>query len=775
MGVFQDRLKQKRDMAGGRVRQSIIRTLDPFLKPAVGERLLDIGLKTISLPSTLVGGAAREAERTLEHLPTGRLSNVGAGFAALGRGAAQELAKIGNPDSPMVGVFDVLNQKAKTPIEGGLAIALDVLVGAGVEVGLLRNLGKLGLFGKRFPTQVIAETKSIKIDDVKNLYTPRFGAPQPLPPLGDFHGAPETFFDGIKRGLSSVDANVRVMGKSGNELIERLNRLSFEAERSFGEDAYRLREYKKVLSPAEQLNFVDVLEGTATPQNELVQKLVAMERQELNTLADQAVRAGVEVMTDAGRQPFVPRKNYFPRIYGEEFIKSISTVDGKGKLAQQLVNDGTAQTIAEADDLIDTLRRGRVETRFGHLQLPRKSDLPGYEKTIDALEKYYKGARFKLAEISEFGNRDQIAKQLLKNIELEGGDRYYAKEVWRRAVGLENFSNRQTTKNIARALANFETITGIANPLTAVLNSTQILSIPLRANIRSLITGLKVAAGPGAREYAVRAGALMNAFRQEMLSSGMDLSNLTVKALRASGFTASEEFNRIVATQAGKAFARENFAKLSKTISGGGKIDGSQYYKALDRLNLDLPQAIRRGYLTEDDLLRAGKTISDETQLRGRVIDVPLWASSPEGKLVFQFKTFIFGHSRLLRKAVKDNPANLIYILASPGVGGEFAQDIRTLLKGQNLFGKARPMGVERLVDNVAALGGFGLFYDLWQSSVYGQTLGFIAGPIAQDVGNLVNDLSTMLRGNPIPMLKRGLGKIPLVGRTLSGIAFPPR
>jgi hypothetical protein len=775
MGRLAPQQPRAKQATGGGLRGSIIRTLDPFLNKAAGARLLDSLLKVVSLPSTLLGGATQEAEKTLAERPPGRISNVGAGFAALGRGAASELAKVGRPDQPQVGVFDVLSQKSKTNIDKGLALAFDVLVGAGVELGFLRGLGKLGLFGKRVPKPRI-KPKAAKIDPVKNIYTSPVGDRLPLPKLGSVKDQPVTFYNSIKRGLSSTDANLRGMGKSGDELATRLNRLSFEAERSFGEDALRLRSYKKVLTPAEQVNLFDVLDGQAKPVNNLVAKLSAFERQQLDDLAAEAQRLGIEVRTDAGRVPFKPRKDFAPHIYSKELTSKIQTSPNfRNQLAQRFVDEGRATTFAEAEELVNGFKKFKIEHRFGNLQAERKFDLPGYEQSIEALEQYYKGARFKLAETRLFGARDRIAKQLLSNIEKEGGDRIYAREVWRRFVGLETFQNQETTKKVARAIANFETMTGIANPSTAVLNSTQILSVPLRANIKSLAKGFITAMRRGSSDDAVRSGALINDFRKELLGGGMDLSNLSDKLLRAGGFSATEQFNRIVSNEAGQHFAREMFAIVKRASTKADDLTKLKPYKALKRLNFNVESALKRGYLTKDDMLRAGKTIADETQLRARVLDIPLWASSPEGKVAFQFKTFIFNHGRLLKKAIKDNPANLIYILGSAEIGGEFAQDIRALLKGQDPFGEGRPKGLNRLVDNLAALGAAGIFFDLWQSTVFGSTLGFFAGPGAQDVAAFIEDLTKAMRGDPTPLVKRTTGKIPIVGRTLRGLAFPPR
>ena len=112
-------------------------------------------------------------------------------------------------------------------------------------------------------------------------------------------------------------------------------------------------------------------------------------------------------------------------------------------------------------------------------------------------------------------------------------------------------------------------------------------------------------------------------------------------------FKLSEHVNREFATQAGEIYF-ESLSKVYRTAPKGSRkwVRARNGLKELHMRLDDVPK------WTEDELadwaLTAGKRVSDMTQFKHGLLEMPLWAASDEGRVVAQFKSYTVNQSRLI-------------------------------------------------------------------------------------------------------------------------------
>lgn len=175
----------------------------------------------------------------------------------------------------------------------------------------------------------------------------------------------------------------------------------------------------------------------------------------------------------------------------------------------------------------------------------------------------------------------------------------------------------------------------------------------------------------------------------------------------------------------------------------------------LKELGVNVEEAALRGFLSQDDLIQAAQSFVDATQFGGRTIDLPQFASSPMGKVLFQFKTFAYQQIRFLSKQIKTDMVsretrsvtrafrNLFVLGAIFPMTGEVIADIRSLVTGS----KRPTKFFDRYMDNLASAGAYGLLWDFWKSAEAGREAEFVAGPT-------LSEAMRFLEQTAVPALK---------------------
>jgi hypothetical protein len=634
-------------------------------------------------------------------------------------------------------------------------------------------------------------------------------------------------------------------GQAGRQIKKLIDTAFDRGELAAGKRVVRLLDAGvHKLDRAERWDLLDALEGRTEDATERTWAVHDVVRAVLDEMATRAVDLGVKVrytrtvwpgedpaglnqlqrarlaaghpVRVQGKRAFRPRRDYFPHVIPNpaQLEKPIAgknqlradvvenlvrqgvrpdrasaerMVDGyaewvkdggrNGELERFLVESGQAADSAEA---LWKLQRYRQRTlkRAGSLEFAREIDLPFYDPDpARVLPGWVSKQSLRLAQVEVLGQDNQRINRLVKRVEDTGGDA----ELARRAVDqiLEMVNEPATPgARLARAL---RTLNGFKLGLSAVANVTQgALNSLLASDLTSTIAGVRGAATKEGRRMAAEAGAALEAVIQEsMRHAGQDGVALAT-FLRATGFSGTERLNRIVAANAGAKYA-ERLRNRLQSKPGDGRARAM-----LEELGLD-PDHVQ-GPMGPDEVLVAAKRFSDLTQFRSRPQDIPLWASTPAGQMFFQFKSYLYGQTRLVyRELVGEMRAGrfgrglrALLILATVfPLTGKAVKAVREFITGR-MFRKEKKRkapadpkleALKEYLDSAAQVGAAGVLGDLMQSGRWSRGVEFFAGPT---LGTLGETVDAAAKGDKRALLRQALTPLP-VGRELILDELAPR
>lgn len=341
-------------------------------------------------------------------------------------------------------------------------------------------------------------------------------------------------------------------------------------------------------------------------------------------------------------------------------------------------------------------------------------------------------------------------------------------------------------EKISSGITNFETTTkmGLMSPFT---NLTQQLSTMIRTDTpTALKTYSKIASNPEqAISNAVKAHEIDPTTGMKILQRMQEKGGSTgSKWLELIRFNLAEKSNRIFSVNAGMEYATK-LAEQAKT--------GSQAaIRELQRLGLSATPS-------EQDIIKAGRKISQETQFATGKGELPQGWETNLGKVLTQFKGFAYKQTGFIKEQAKrigeevrnGNFKPLLTALTTVGVAapivGEINNDLRSLISNK----KREDKGVDRYLNNVLAATSFGLLDNA--SGLLGQygeagVVGSAAGPFASDALKISTGIADANKGiqdydtgksflknvDPNNTTQRTvLGMIPGVGKTISNTVVP--
>lgn len=558
------------------------------------------------------------------------------------------------------------------------------------------------------------------------------------------------------KNLISVSGDLSRQGKSGKEIVSRLAKAEGSSEVG---QAMFLKKIPSVtkLSGKDFPKFVDTLEtldkgktpATAVPVH--IQKAIDEWTKAIPEVRQRAEAAGVET---GNLGP-----HYFPRNYTE----LLSTDKGLARAAKHLVDSGQAKTTGEAvRDL--KFMKNQYSTPFGHFERSRTVDLPGYDKSKNALVNYVGGAYNKIGHAEQFGPKGEVADTLIGNIADEGRDADRALKNYQIATGQYKYHNPGVGKALER-VRGFNRVTKLG--LSSILNATQSTNTAAVTGIFRTAKAALKQLSPEERAYVdstgVRVESVINNLRQQAGAAAKTKGALG-KVLNAPGFGAVEKFNRGVAAVAGRDYAQSLAAK------------GTPRALKILRDELGVEGDIK-GKLTPEQEVQASRKIVERTQFKTGAKDLPGWADSPMGKTVAQFRTFAykqtgFTYNELIKKAIHGNPAPLLRFLAVGIPVGYAAGGLRNKLGGKQFDGTdtkgqstARQLG-GKAVQGVQNVGGLGLaqaLVFLGQNRKSKNLPSYIAGDVGGPTAGLATSLVTQT-SNKKSAERLGLGQVPVAG-----------
>lgn len=601
--------------------------------------------------------------------------------------------------------------------------------------------------------------------------------------------------------FTSAETVLSRQGNSGAELAARMRQAEENSLFKFGqtlEDFGFKKKFNK-LSKNELANITDVLEGKAVSLNDKVDDVVNWFRSIEQGVVKEAQGMGVKSKNLSGElSDFIGRKNYFPhqiidtnasgnvvketlqaavkrgeyKNIGEaktDWIGFKAFIEGKGRdkrFLKELVKKGKAENVEQARELVSNFMNKNKTRRFGSLEFSRELDLPFWDPNPKrVIPKFIKGANNRLEEIRLLGQNNEIAKKLISDIGESGLDQSTARDIFKAWSGTEDVKDAFgfIGPKASQALRNFQVVSKLG--LAPVANASQSTLTAIKTGVGNTAKAIGQSFTKGGQEFANRTGAVLDSSLEQLMRESAGSGGVGSKFLKAIGFTATEKFNRVVAANAGKNYVKQMANKLLKNPSD------RLARRALSELRINPETVIKNGGLLFDDLLKAGSGIVRKTQFKSGVLDLPLFFNSPEGKILTQFKTFAFNHTKFIKEAILEETARgnfepMIRAIALMPVVGEGVGDVRAVLTGR----KRDKKGLERIAENMANVGGLGILTDIWNSARYKNLAGFFTGPTFSTLSEFGQGAVQAAEGNADPLVKSTLRQVPVAGPLLKNL-----
>lgn len=562
--------------------------------------------------------------------------------------------------------------------------------------------------------------------------------------------APKGWFTKIKDfviGDKSVEGSLGVIkndSPAGSSIVDTIRNADEQRAVFQGDAQNRFRVAIKNLTDAEKKNFGDYVDGVFPITNNTLQKAVSIWKSITPEVRNAATEVGMEVGNI---------ENYWPRIGLEK--------GGK---------------VMDENFFID---RG-ANISYGNLVKSRAGAEFPYDKSVQAGFEYLDHAYKNITNEALFGPGDQNLYTLADKTTNPSQVKSYLDQI------LGKNQTHGVGDQIAKGLMGVQTITKLG-PLSSVTNLTQNLSTVMRTDPGTVVKTISnVIKDPEtALSRAVKSGevdkGMVNIF-EDYTGGG----NIVSKWIHLIGMSGSEKVNRIIAVNSGYDFV----AKLAEKA----KVGDTAAIRELGRFRLTPEDAVRG--LTEDQLIKAGSQVSQETQFATGPGELPAGWKTPLGKVATQFKSFAYKQTGFLKNALgrakseagHGNFAPAAIFLGTLGITapilGEVVADIRSLFRNQKRTSKL--FSVQRYLENVAAASSFGLLDNLpGITGQYGESgvAGAIGGPTAGESVKGATALADFSKGltdydssksfldnvDPSQATRRNLIKnIPVLGPTLS-------
>lgn len=587
-------------------------------------------------------------------------------------------------------------------------------------------------------------------------------------------GAPTKDLGKIKRFFTSTTGALARQGESGRALAAGVDAARNASE--LGQAAFT----KKIptvlgLKKKEFTQFVDHLSSNGTtPVSGNVARAVAEWKSVIPTVRNAATKAGIDV-GNLG-------ENYFPKNY-TGVLKDKKVFE---QAVQHVLKTGQAKTEQEARDLLTTVRDSQTKMPFdffdsshtgasyGHLEKARKLDLPMFDKTKDSAISYVQSAFDRISHAEQFGANGETALAHLQQIAKERGHQegIRAMDNYMKAVGQYNWKRSPELLKAYGGIKTFNRVRSLG--LSAILNAGQTTNTVAVSGLWNTSKGILKSFRPSERAYIHDTGVILDSVLNS-LREGSGIGNTLTSKLTAPGFNKIENFNRAVAAEAGKSYA----TKLAKKA-----FKGNNAARKILEEKLGITGDIGRK-LTREQEIQASRNMVKLTQFKVDPQDLPGWMSSPEGKMVSQFRTFAykqtgFVYNEVLKEAGKGNIGPLVRFLAVGVPIGIAEQKIRDKLKGTPKDPHATL--TNELIGGLQNVGAFGLGQDVGglvtnakspsftqrvASTVGGPTAGLLA-TTAENIHKVAASKAQDAAGNPnsfgdrfAPLTREAAGFIP--------------
>jgi hypothetical protein len=575
----------------------------------------------------------------------------------------------------------------------------------------------------------------------------------------------------LERGIThGMDASLRRMGGSGTELADRMETtlLGGRGRAGLWSSRYKNAVQRSHLTKGQMDDAVSLIEGHDEAGNiftfqqaqikygDAVANRMRRYAADHKAIMDDIHATANQVFLEAGGTELPYIENYWAHLWDWE---KLSDMMGGVQETQRRIVESIAErrgiTVSEATIEFNKYYRSNRQFFAPSLTEARIADMGDYRRTPDSQLDYINSAAQKIEETKQLGLNYSRANELIELITQETGDisrGNFAQAIFDRKFKREPFKLDELTsrsyleklKNIALVRLAFSSISNSTQSLltgfrTSFLDTATVLrKMTFSQEFRKQMVDLAEESGAlsiGGGELGKVVGPVVGAVervsgkRANLLRALFDrsmqdfwASELGVSSdnpiLRATGFNATERFNRIVAANAGKTYldtlvqriARgKNVKRNTRELEGLLKSADDDlttplinYAKRHKNVNLDAIAKNTTHQLSEvagKAQLRAALRVAEDSQfgITGR-FKLPFFWNSDWGKLLTQYKSFSFRTTQLLWREFQRHPKKMLrsaipyVMMAYPthfGIsrlqeiihGGEYKQDAWELVE----------------------------------------------------------------------------------------------
>jgi hypothetical protein len=391
--------------------------------------------------------------------------------------------------------------------------------------------------------------------------------------------------------------------------------------------------------------------------------------------------------------------------------------------------------------------------------------LPGWERDpIKVLPNYFRRAWHRIETAREFGGRDEGAKFLITQIAEMGGDSDLAAKVWR------SFTDT-TPRNfnaLVQATRTFNIVTLLSTAGIAQL--AQAGNTIAYVGLKNYLHGLGALFTKAGRAWSDRTGAYVMETVQDLIPTSEQ--GMASKWLRWIGLTPLDEANRATAALAGRLHAAEIAEGFFRS---GGKND--KLSRGLVRIGIDPADVMKQnGILSPQQRSFAAMKVSDITQFRGSILDLPIARDSAAGQFLYLFKSFSlqqakFVHGYLLPELKRGNPGPVLRFAASMGTLGAGVGETVRILRGRKQEDDPRM----EYLKAVLLAGAFGAGGDILVATANGPDAiaRFLVGPNVSQLTDLLSESYDAAHGDYRGLMRDAIRHAPIGGPALANWFVP--
>lgn len=592
----------------------------------------------------------------------------------------------------------------------------------------------------------------------------------------------------LRRGLTESDKVVGSLGPEGVELAARKRAVDETWQLGAGEILGRMD--RLLRAPDQVWNRVRAArEGTAVKLSALEQQVYDAIDPYFKDVLPRARQLGLDVGELENYWPIMLNERAEPRI--GRIIEAI--------MARYGADFERAQTIARR--LLAT--RGSTGRPFGNLERTREAWAP-YDVRLSAKEefiRYVQGEQRRLAEVRYYGPKDETINGIIGGLRERAPQDAAFVEAWFDAVTRKS-PREAYLEGVARAVTNVQAATKMV--LSVVSNASQPMNNLLVVNTKTFYRGLRAITSAGTREealdFARRTGAVLRLTMRELVEQTAGTAEGSGEiVLRRTGFLTVEGGNRLLTASIGREWAKDLANGLVRAETAPSWLrtrSRVRIERQLRQVGLDPEIIVRQaqdatfvrehgGALTDVQQRLAALRLVELTQFRTDPGSLPLWWTSPWGRVLTQFKQFSFKQGQLVAQAVfgearRGNFGPLMVFLTVFPLVGELVADTRLLLRRfptsilqpSQVFAERPQNFWRRMAENYAFVGGLGLTSDLARALERRLPIeavaAFIMGPTLSDLLQFINSSLTVIRGP-----RRGTG-IRRAARQVVGLTVTP-